>query len=89
MNMEFQELKLQKPPTTPAEHIARAKQERAGGDHTAAQAFAFIAIAECLAEIAQHLRPVELVTDVPSPSDPRESMESAVRSMNDYCGRDR
>lgn len=41
-------MNLQKPPTTPAEHIARAKQERAGDDHTAAQTFAFIAIAECL-----------------------------------------
>lgn len=93
MNMEFQEFKLQKPPTTPAEHVARAKQERAGGDHTAAQTFAFIAIAEYLGEIAQHLRPVELVTDVRPvvawPSDPRESMEDAARSMNDYCGRDR
>lgn len=63
MNMEFQELKLQKPPTTPAEHIARAKQERAGGDHTAAQTFAFIAIAEYLAEIAEHLRPVAIAVD--------------------------
>lgn len=53
-------MNLQKPPTTPAEHITRAKQERAGGDNTAAQTFAFIAIAECLAEIAQHLRPVEI-----------------------------
>lgn len=59
MNMEFQEFKLQKPPTTPAEHIDRAKQERAGGDHTAAQTLALIAIAEHLGEIARHLRPVE------------------------------
>ncbi len=56
-------MNLQKPPTTPAEHIARAKQERAGGDHTAAQTFAFIAIAEYLAEIAEHLRPVAIAVD--------------------------
>ncbi|MGV0707106.1 hypothetical protein ABQF44_27200 [Mycolicibacterium porcinum] len=62
MNMES--FKLQKPPTTLAEHITRAKQERAGGDHTAAQTFALIAIAEHLGEIAQHLRPVEVAVDV-------------------------
>ena len=57
-------MRLQKPPNTPAEHITRAKQERAGGDNTAAQTFALIAIAEHLAEIAQHLRPVEIAVDV-------------------------
>lgn len=56
-------MRLRKPPTTPAEHITRAKQERAGDDHTAAQTFAFIAIAEYLAEIAQHLRPVDIAVD--------------------------
>ncbi|MDV7194784.1 hypothetical protein [Mycolicibacterium fortuitum] len=56
-------MNLQKPPTTPAENITRAKQERAGDDHTAAQTFAFIAIAEYLAEIAEHLRPVEIAVD--------------------------
>lgn len=56
-------MNLQKPPVTAAEHITRAKQERAGGDHTAAQTFAFIAIAEYLGEIAQHLRPVEIAVD--------------------------
>lgn len=49
-------MNLQKPPVTAAEHITRAKQERAGGDHTAAQTFAFIAIAEYLGEHARAQR---------------------------------
>lgn len=57
-------MRLRKPPTTPADHIARAKEERAGDDHTAARTFALIAIAEYLGEIAQHLRPVEVAVDV-------------------------
>lgn len=56
-------MRLQKPPSTPAEHITRAKDERAGGDYTAAQTFALIAIAEHLGEIAAHLRPVEIPVD--------------------------
>lgn len=38
----------QKPPLTPADHIARANAERAAGDNTAAQTHALIAIAELL-----------------------------------------
>lgn len=83
-------MKLQKPPTTPAEHLARAKDELAGDDHKTATARALIVIAERLGEIAEHLRPVELVTEVRPvvvwPSDPDESLD-AVRSMNDYFGR--
>ncbi|GAT03505.1 Gp85 [Mycolicibacterium fortuitum subsp. acetamidolyticum] len=56
-------MKLQKPPTTPAEHITRAKEERAGGDHTAAQTLALIAIAERLSEIVELLLPVEIAVD--------------------------
>lgn len=49
-------MKLQKPPVTATEHITRAKEERAGGDHTAAQTLALIAIAELLL-------PVEIAVD--------------------------
>ena len=56
-------MRLQKPPTTPAEHITRAKEELAGGDHQTAQTRALIVIAERLGEIAQHLRPVEIAVD--------------------------
>lgn len=40
---------VQRPPQTPAGHIARAKAELAAGDHTAAQTHALVAIAELLA----------------------------------------
>ena len=61
----------QKPPRSPAEHIARAKAELAAGDHTAAQTHALIAIAEQgqpiehaidAAELRQQ-RPIVLTTD--------------------------
>ena len=39
----------QKPPMVAAQHITRAKQELAAGDHTAAQTHALIAIAELMA----------------------------------------
>lgn len=38
----------QKPPMVAGDHVVRAKQELAAGDHTAAQTHALIAIAEAL-----------------------------------------
>ncbi|BDY33179.1 hypothetical protein [Mycolicibacterium mageritense] len=57
-------MKLRKPPETPAEFVDRAKTELANGvDADYATAYALIAIAERLGQIAEHLRPVQIAVD--------------------------
>lgn len=64
-------MSVQKPPQTPAEHIARAKAELAAPDYLAAQTHALIAIAELLLRDSEP-EPVDIGTlPPPGAGDPR------------------
>lgn len=78
----------QKPPLTPAEHITRAKQELAAGDHTAAQTHALIAIAEQGQPVEhehERQRPILLTNDQLNRAAESLTQQTGIASL-EICG---